>query len=189
MLFERLGKSRRRLVANPARNPGDGVVARFEHQCRLVHPSRDKVTVHGLADEPGKASREGRAAQPDMTPQRAKCPRMLGVFVDQLQCLADVPIRDCTEPPTFAGTKGFDPTAQHLDKEHLVIRERTASWPGRWSAASATIRCRIVSSQSRSAAGLKCRTGGSNSSTLFADGRDRLKRPQIIVENGSRPPP
>jgi hypothetical protein len=54
-----------------------------------------------------------------MAPQRAKSPRVLGVFVDQLKRLADVPIRNCTEPPAFAGTKGFNPTAQHLDKEHL----------------------------------------------------------------------
>ena len=32
-------------------------------------------------------------------------------------------------------------------------------------------------------------TGGSNSSTLPGVGRDRLKRPHIIVENGFRPPP
>ena len=44
---------------------------------------------------------------------------MLGVFVNQLKRLADVPIRNCTEPPTFAGTKGFDPAAQHFDKQHL----------------------------------------------------------------------
>ena len=105
MLFERLGKSRRRLIANAGRNPGDGVVARFEHECGLVHPTRDEITVHRLADEPGKASREGRAAEPHMAPQRAKGPRVLGVFVDQLKRLSDVPIRNCTEPPTFAGTK------------------------------------------------------------------------------------
>jgi len=75
--------------------------------------------MHRLADEPGKASREGRATEPRMTTQRAKGPRVLGVFVDQLQRLADVAIRNCTEPPPFAGTKGFDPTAQHFDKEHL----------------------------------------------------------------------
>ena len=75
--------------------------------------------MHRLADEPGKASREGRAAKPRMATQRAKGPRVLGLFVDQLKRLADVPIRNCAEPPTFAGTKGFDPTAQHLDKEHL----------------------------------------------------------------------
>jgi hypothetical protein len=51
VLFERLGKSRRRLVANAGRNPGDSVVARFEHERGLVHPTRDKVTVHGLADD------------------------------------------------------------------------------------------------------------------------------------------
>jgi len=44
---------------------------------------------------------------------------VLGLFVDQLKRLADVPICNCTEPPTFAGTKGLNPTAQHLDKEHL----------------------------------------------------------------------
>jgi hypothetical protein len=189
VFFEHLGKCRRRLIANAGRNPGDGVVTRFEHECGLVHPTRDDVTVHRLADEPCKASREGRAAEPHMMPQRAKGPGMLGVFVDQLKRLAGVPIRNCTEPPTFAGTKGLNPTAQYLDKNTSVIRESTVSWPGRWTAASVTIRCRIVSSQSRSAAGLKCRTGGSNSSTLLGDGRDRLKRPQIIVENGFRPPP
>ena len=50
---------------------------------------------------------------------RTKGPRVLGVFVNQLKRLADVPIRNCTEPPTFAGTKGFDPAAQHFDKQHL----------------------------------------------------------------------
>ncbi len=102
MLFERLGKSRRRLIANAGRNPGDGVVARFEHQCGLVHPSRDEVTIHRLADEPSKTSREGRAAEPHLASQRAKRPMVLGVFVDQLKRLADVPVRNCTEPPTFA---------------------------------------------------------------------------------------
>ena len=82
MLFECLGKSGRRLVADPSRNPGDGIVAGFEHQCSLVHASRDEVTVHGLADEPGKASRKGRAAEPHVAPQRAKGPRVFGVFVD-----------------------------------------------------------------------------------------------------------
>ena len=153
MLFERLGKSRRRLIANPHRNPGDGFVARFEHQSGLVHPTRDEVTVHRLADEPRKASREGRAAEPYMATQRAKGPRMLGLFVDQLKGLADVPIRNCTEPPTFSGTKGFDPAAQYFDKQHLGHSRSTASWPGRWSAASVTIRRRIVSSHSRSARG------------------------------------
>jgi hypothetical protein len=44
---------------------------------------------------------------------------VLRVFVDQLKRLADVPICNCTDPPTFAETKGLNPTAQHLDKEHL----------------------------------------------------------------------
>ncbi len=83
---------------------------------------------------------------------------MLGVFVDQLKGLADVPIRNCTEPPTFAGTKGFDPTAQHFDKEHLGHSREYSELAGTLESASATIRCRIVSSQSRSAAGFKCRT-------------------------------
>lgn len=62
MLFERLGKCRCRLVANAARNPGDSVIARFEHEGGLIHPTRDEVAVDRLADETGKASREGRAA-------------------------------------------------------------------------------------------------------------------------------
>jgi hypothetical protein len=44
---------------------------------------------------------------------------VFGAFVDQLKRLADVPIRNCTEPSTFARTKGFHPTAQHFDKEHF----------------------------------------------------------------------
>ena len=100
MLFERLGKSRRRLIANAARNPGDGVVARFEHECGLVHPSRDEVTVHGLADESGKASREGRASEPYVAPQLAKGPWMLRVFVDQLKRLAAGHL----STPTFANS-------------------------------------------------------------------------------------
>ena len=119
MLFERVGKSRRRLVADPRRDLCDGVVARFEHQRGLIHPSRQEVTIYRLADKPGKASRESRAAKPHMASQLPKSPRAPGMFVDQLKRLAYVPIRDCAEPPTFAGTKGFDPTAQHLDKEHL----------------------------------------------------------------------
>jgi hypothetical protein len=74
VLFERPGKSRRRLIAYAGCNPGDGVVARFEHECGLIHPTRDEVTVHWLADEPGKASREGRAAEPHLTPKCAKGP-------------------------------------------------------------------------------------------------------------------
>jgi hypothetical protein len=103
---------------------------------------------------------------------------------------AELPVVQSTKfDPPSPGPRDLIQLRSTSTKSTSVIRESTASWPGRWSAASATIRCRIVSSQSRSAAGLKCRTGGSNSSTLLGDGRDRLKRPQIIVENGFRPPP
>jgi len=54
-----------------------------------------------------------------MAPQLTESPRAPGMFVDQLKRLAYVPIRDCAEPATFARTKGFYPTAQHFDKEHL----------------------------------------------------------------------
>src|ERR1700735_3195881 len=86
-----------------------------------------------------------------MAAQRAQGPQVLGVFVDQLKRLAAVPIRNCAEPPTFARTKGFNPTAQCLDKEHLGHPREHSELAGTL-AASGTIRCRIVSSQSRSAA-------------------------------------
>jgi hypothetical protein len=76
-----------------------------------------------------------------MAPQRAKGPWVFGVFVDQLKRLADVPICNCTKPPTFEGTKRFNPTAQHLDKEHLGHPREHSEL----AAALATIRCRIVS--------------------------------------------
>lgn len=93
MLFERLRKSRRRLVTDARRDLWDGVVARFEHQRGLVHPSRHEVTVHRLADKPGKASGEGRAAKPHMAPQLPESPRAPRMFVDQAEapCL-------CTDP-------------------------------------------------------------------------------------------
>ena len=131
MLFERLRKSRRRLVTDPRRDLWDGVVARFEHSRGLVHPSRHEVTIYRLADKPGEASREGRAAKPHMASQLPKSPRSPRMFVDQLKRLAYVPIRDCAEPATFARTKGFYPTAHTSTKSTSVIRESTASWPGR----------------------------------------------------------
>ena len=42
-----------------------------------------------------------------MAAQRAQCPQVLGVFVDQLKRLADVPIRNCAEPPTFRQDQGI----------------------------------------------------------------------------------
>ena len=47
MLMEHLRERHRRLIADAGRNPGDGFVARFEHERGLVHPARDQVTVHG----------------------------------------------------------------------------------------------------------------------------------------------
>src|SRR6202044_1369709 len=97
----------------------DGVVARFEHQRSLVHPSCHEVTIYRLADKPSKASREGRATKPHVAPQLRKSPRVPGIFVDHLKRPAYVPIRNCAEPPPFARTKGFYPTAQDFDKKHL----------------------------------------------------------------------
>jgi hypothetical protein len=56
-----------------------------------------------------------------MAPHLAESPRPLEPFVDQLKRLADVRVRNCTEPPAFPGTKGFDPAAQHLDKDRLGL--------------------------------------------------------------------
>jgi hypothetical protein len=72
-------------------------------------------------------------------------------------------------------------------KSTLVIRESTASWPGRLLLGYHPRQDRLEPVSIRR--GLKCRTGGRNSITLFGDGRDRLKRSQIIVENGFRRPP
>jgi hypothetical protein len=141
VLFERFGKSRRRLVPNPGRNLGDGVVAGFEHQCGLVHPTRDEVTVHRLADQPSKASREGRAAEPHMAPQRAKCPRMLGVFVDQLQRLADGWLGATADRYSAAGSSQarLDPLSRPspggLSHQSFVLRRRSDCRPRGWSAA------------------------------------------------------
>jgi hypothetical protein len=107
VLFEHLGKCRRCLIADVGGNPGDGIVARIEHERGPFHPTRDQVTVHRLADEPRKASRECRAAEPRMAAQLAKGPSPLGPFVDQLKRLADVRVRNCTEPPTFAPAQGI----------------------------------------------------------------------------------
>jgi hypothetical protein len=53
---ERLGKSRRRLIANAARNPGDGVVARFEPQHYSFSPGRYRAR----SDlSPGTSSKNG----------------------------------------------------------------------------------------------------------------------------------
>jgi hypothetical protein len=69
VLMERLRKRRHRLVANARGDPGDGVVARCEHEGGLVHPTRDQVAVHRLADEPREASREGGPAEPSVAPR------------------------------------------------------------------------------------------------------------------------
>jgi hypothetical protein len=73
--------------------------------------------VYGLTDEPRKASREGRPAEPRTALQFARGPRPLGPFVDQLERLADVQFRNCTEPPALAGIREEANSSGHISKE------------------------------------------------------------------------
>ena len=190
MSMEQLRKCGSGLVADPGRDPRNPLVACFEQKRGLRHPARDQITVHGLADELGEASRKRRAAEPHALPEVAQGSR------------ADPAVRGSTEAPVrYAGPPS--PQATRLrpgprdliqlrntsTKSTSVSRESATPWPGRSSADSLTMRRRIASSQSPSAVGFRRSTGGSNSSTLPREGRDTVKLPQIIVESGCALPP
>src|SRR5580693_1051644 len=119
MSMEQLRKRGRGLVADTGRNPCNPLVACFEQKRSLRHPACDQITVHGLADELGEASRKRRATKPHATPKVAKGPRAVRSFVDQLKRRPYVRVRHRPQPPAFSGTEGLDPASQHLDEEHF----------------------------------------------------------------------
>ena len=103
--MEQLRKRRRCLVTDPAGNPCDGLIAGFQQECRFRHPAFDHITVHGLADEFGKARRKYRAAEPDAVTKVAQGPGPLRVFVNQLERRSDMRVRYGPEPATLSGTE------------------------------------------------------------------------------------
>ena len=86
--------------------------------------------------------------------------------------------------PPSPGLRDFIQLRSTSTKSTSVSRDSATSWPGRSTADSLTIRCRMASSQPPSAVGFRRSTGGSNSSTAPYKGRDTVKLPQIIVEAG-----
>jgi len=91
--------------------------------------------------------------------------------------------------PPSAGLRDLTQLRNTSTKRTSVSLESAMRWPGRSTAPSLTMRCRIDSSHSPSSVGLRRSTGGSNSNTLPREGRAMVKFPQIIVETGSAPPP
>jgi len=115
---------------------------------------------------------------------------------------ADLVVRESIEAPVlYAGSAiapSHPPSPGRRDliqlrststKSTSVIRESTARWPGRSSADSLAMRCRIVWSHSWSSVDFSRRMGGSNSNMLVREGPDRVKWPQIIVDKGLALPP
>ena len=116
---EELRERRGRFVANASGDLGYSIVAGFDQRGGLLHPVRDQVTVHGLANEGGKAACERRAAQAHVPPELAESPRLIGSFMDQLKGLSDVRVSECAEPSAFARTQRSGPTPENLDEEHF----------------------------------------------------------------------
>ncbi len=117
--MEQLRKCRRCLVTNPAGDTCDGFIAGFQQERRFRHPAFDHITVHGLADELGKARRKYRAAEPHAVAKVAQGPGPLRVFVNQLERRSDMRVRYGPEPAALSGTERRDPASEHLDKEHF----------------------------------------------------------------------
>src|ERR1700724_3922226 len=117
--MEQLRKRRRCLVTNPAGDTCDGLIASFQQERRFRHAAFDHITLHGLADELGKARRKYRAAEPDALAKVAQGPGKLGVFVNQLERRSDMRVRYGSEPAALSGTERRDPASEHLDKEHF----------------------------------------------------------------------
>jgi hypothetical protein len=103
--MEQLRKRRRCLVTDPAGNPCDGLIAGFQQERRFRHPALDHITVHGLADELGKARRKYRAAEPDALAQVAQGPGPLRVLVNELERPSDVRVGYGPEPAALSGTE------------------------------------------------------------------------------------
>jgi hypothetical protein len=87
--MEQLRKRRRCLVTDPAGNPCNGLIAGFQQERRFRHPALDHITVHGLADELGKARRKYRAAESHAVAKILQRPGQLRIFVNQLECRLD----------------------------------------------------------------------------------------------------
>ena len=83
--LEQLRERRRRLVADPGGDPCDGLVAGFQQERRFRHPAFDHITVHGQADEPGKARGKYRAAEPHAVAKVAQGPGQLRVLVNEFE--------------------------------------------------------------------------------------------------------
>src|ERR1700759_1255194 len=119
MSMEELRKRRRCFVTDPAGNPSDGLIAGFQQERRFRHPAFDYITVHGLADELGKARRKYRAAEPHALAKVAQGPGKLRIFVNQLERRSDMRVRYRPEPAALSGTERRDPASEHFDKEHF----------------------------------------------------------------------
>ena len=109
--MEQLGKCRRCLVTDPAGNPCNWLIAGFQQERGFRHPALDHITVHGLADELGKARRKYRAAESNAVAKIAQCPGPLRVFVNQLECRSDMRVRYGPKPPALSGAETCDPTS------------------------------------------------------------------------------
>ena len=185
MSMEQLRKRRRGLVADTGRNPCNRLVTGFEQERSLRHPAFDHITVHGLADELGEASRKYRAAEPHAVAKVAQGSRAdpgcswISLSAGPI-CGSDI----APSQPPSPGLRDAIQLRNTSTKSTSVSRESATPWPGRSSADSLTMRRRIASSHPPSAVGFSRSTGGSNSSTLPNSGRDTVKLPQIIVESG-----
>src|SRR5207245_10695503 len=117
---EELRERRGRFVANASGDLGYSIVAGFDQRGGLLHPLRDQITVHGLANGGGKAACERRAAQAHVPPELAESPRLIRPFTDQLKGLSRVRVSEsaqacpCPRPPR-AG-----PPPDNLDEPHFA---------------------------------------------------------------------
>ena len=116
---KQLRKRRRGLVADPARNPCDRLVAGFQQERRFRHPALDYIPVHGLADQLGEARGKYRAAEPHAVAKVAQALGPLRVFVDQFERRSDMRVGYRPEPAALSGTERRDPASEHLDKQHF----------------------------------------------------------------------
>src|ERR1700746_2235545 len=98
--MEQLQKRRPCLVTTPTSDTCDGLIAGFQQERRFRHSAFDHITVHGLADELGKARRKYRAAEPHALAKVAQGPGKLRVFVNQLERRSDMRVGYGAEPAT-----------------------------------------------------------------------------------------
>src|ERR1700755_1580507 len=103
MTLEQLGKCCRCLVTDPACNPRNGLIAGFQQERSFRHPALDHITVHGLADELGKARRKHRSAERTTLTKITQCPGQFRIFVNQPECRSDMRIRYGPKPAALSG--------------------------------------------------------------------------------------